>query len=123
MLARLTVVCLFCLFASSARADLVVTAPSTLVSLGFCSLTPTVATALSACPGGIPKNATIAVMSVTTASVNYRDDGVAPTTAVGGGVTLPMTASGLLFVYTGRPLSAFQAISATGVLNIMFYQP
>lgn len=85
--------------------------------LGFQTISPTAATGLT-----VPAGASIAVMSISTASVNYRDDGTAPTTAATGGVTLPVTTSGLPFVYMGD-LSKIQFISATGVVNVLYYQP
>lgn len=83
--------------------------------LGYQQLSPTVATGLT-----VPSGASIAVMSVSTASVRYRDDGTAPDST--HGVVLPVTTSGLPFAYMGD-LSKIQFISATGVLDILYYEP
>lgn len=78
--------------------------------LGFQQLTPTSATGLT-----VPANATYAVIIGDTASFTWRDDGVAPTAAVGmvWPVGVPMTYSG--------DLTAIKFISATGHVNVSFY--
>jgi hypothetical protein len=76
-------------------------------------LSPVAATGLT-----VPAGAAAAVMSVSTASVRYRDDGSAPDAT--HGVVLPVTTSGLPFSYMGD-LSKIQFISATGVLDILYY--
>jgi hypothetical protein len=84
---------------------------SSLRPLGYQQLTPTAATGLTP-----PAGAAVAVMTATTASVRYRDDGTAPDTT--HGVVIP---SGVApFVYNGD-LSKIQFISATGVLDVLYY--
>jgi hypothetical protein len=89
------------------------------VPLGYCQLSAiSVATALSACSGGIPGGATAMVFQVTTTSARYRDDGTNPTAALG----LPI-ATGINVFYTGT-LSKFVIIptAATSTIDILFYQ-
>jgi hypothetical protein len=74
-------------------------------------LAPTVATGLTAVPG-----AHLAVISVSTATVYYRDDGTAPTTSAGGGVPLPVG----VYCYASR-LDLIKFISATGLVDVAFY--
>jgi hypothetical protein len=74
-------------------------------------LSPVAATGLT-----VPAGAAAAVMSVSTASVRYRDDGSAPDAT--HGVVLQVTTSP--FAYMGD-LSKIQFISATGVLDILYY--
>lgn len=68
-----------------------------------------------------PTGATIAVITVSGNAIKYRDDGTAPTTTLG--VTLPVTTSGLPFIYQGT-LSKIQFISTTGTatLDILYYR-
>ena len=68
--------------------------------------------------GGIPPGANEAVIESDTAAIRYRDDGAAPTTAIGQ----PIAAGGSTF-YTGT-LSALQLIAQSGspVVNISFYK-
>ena len=100
-----------------ARAQFTVPGQPT-VPLGFCQITAlTGATSLSACAGGIPAGATMAVLQAEIANVRYRDDGTAPTTSIGeilisGGAPMP---------YVGR-LSSLQFISATGAIDVLFYK-
>ncbi len=65
-----------------------------------------------------PLGATMAQISVETAGVRYRDDGVAPTATVG----MPI-ASGASFQYFG-PLSALQFTAQTGAptLDVLYYK-
>src|SRR5690349_10055841 len=75
-------------------------------ALGYCQLAAiSAATSLSACSGGIPAGATLAVVAIETAAVRFRDDGVAPTATVG----FPL-AIGAQWSATGNPLSNFQVI-------------
>lgn len=80
--------------------------------LGYQHLAPTTATGLTP-----PKGSKLAVISISTASVNYRDDGVAPTTAPGGGVPVPV---GVIMFYASD-FSAIQFISATGLVDVAYY--
>ena len=87
------------------------TTPIGYTPMGFQTLSPVAATFLTP-----PVGARVAIMSATTAAVSWRDDGVAPTAAVG--IQIP---AGTTFQYTGN-LATFQAISATGVLNVSYYR-
>lgn len=103
---------------SSALGSSQPTKPGTFTALGYCQLTSlSAATLLSSCAGGIPAGATVAQISVETAAVRYRDDGVAPTTTVG------MPAPIGSFQYSG-PLSALQFIAQTAgsVVDVSFYK-
>jgi hypothetical protein len=66
----------------------------------------------------IPANATIALVSVDTAAVRWRDDGVAPTAAIG----MQMLAGSSL-TFSGASLTAVKFILATAgpVLNVVYY--
>lgn len=89
-----------------------------LVPLGFCQFTAAAASLISAsCSGGIPKNSVVAVIVAETANVRWRDDGAAPTNAVG----MLMLAGGSLY-YQGD-LTALQTIAVSGspVVDISFY--
>ena len=68
--------------------------------------------------GSIPAGATIAFISAEGAEVRYRDDGTAPTSAIG----MPLY-SGQTLQYSGN-LSAIQFIqaSAGGIINVSFYK-
>lgn len=65
-----------------------------------------------------PIGATIAVITVESASIRYRDDGTAPTSSTGTPVT-----SGTTFQYSG-PLNFIQFIAQTGspTLDVMYYE-
>jgi hypothetical protein len=104
------------MFASAAFSQGITDQP--MVPLGYCQLTaPAAATKLSTCAGGIPANARMVYIYVETGAVRYRDDGVAPTAAIG----MPIAVGGTLF-YTGT-LSSFQVIQqAASVVNILFYR-
>lgn len=66
----------------------------------------------------VPTGATIAVISVEAAGVRYRDDGTAPTAAIG----MPLLA-GANFTYGGNLASLrFIAISGSPVLNVSYYK-
>lgn len=77
------------------------------------------ASSASCTSGGIPPGATMAYLDAETAGVRYRDDGGAPTAAVG---SLIATGNPGIF-YTGT-LSAIQFIAATGspLLNVSMYR-
>lgn len=66
----------------------------------------------------IPAGAIAATISVETQNVRYRDDGTAPTSAVG-----ILIASGTVFDYAG-PLSSlkFNKVTTGAVLNISYYK-
>lgn len=91
----------------------------TVTPLGYCQLTLTVAVALSTCPGGIPAGATMAYLVAEVAPARYRDDGVAPTAAIG----VPINFGGLGVMYSGT-LSKMQVIAgSTGtILDVAFYR-
>ena len=91
--------------------------PVRMVPLGYQQISsPAAATSLT-----VPSGATIAVITVETQAVRYRDDGVAPTAAIG--VPLAVTGSESAFVYTGS-LSAIQFIQQTAgaVIDIAYYR-
>lgn len=87
--------------------------------LGYCQLTSVAAsTALAACAGGVPATATVAQLCVEVQAVRYRDDGVAPTAAIG----MP-AAAGVCFPISGN-LSAIRFIQVTAgaIVNVSFYR-
>jgi hypothetical protein len=102
---------------SPARAQLP-TQPTSLIPLGFCQLTLSGATLLTACSGGIPDGAVVAMITVETQNVRWRDDGTAPTSSVG-----MLVLTGTTFTYQGN-LGRIDFIPATGspVLDISFYK-
>ena len=71
------------------------------------------ATALSA-----PSGATLAQVCVENAAIRYRDDGIAPTSAIG----MPVS-SGTCFQYSG-PLGAIQFIAQAGspTIDVLYYK-
>ncbi len=92
-----------------------------IVPLGYCQIaaaTLAASTPLSACVGGIPAGATMAVLQSEVAPIRYRDDAVAPTTAAG---MILINGPGVL--YTGT-LSRLRFIGASGspLLNVLFYR-
>ncbi len=94
-----------------------------IVPLGYCQLSNVQlasSTPLSSCAGGIPAGATMAFLQAETAPVRYRDDGTAPTTALG---MLVVNGVGGQIFYTGT-LSKLRFIGASGspLLNIAFYR-
>lgn len=106
-----------------ARAQNVVTQALQVVPLGYCQLSAAqlaAAIGLAACAGGIPSGTTMAFLQAETANVRYRDDGVAPTAAVGN--IIFFGAGGSVF-YAGT-LTRLQFILATGspLLNVAFYR-
>lgn len=89
------------------------------IPTGFCQATVTTATLLStAC--NIPAGSKYFAISVDTANVRYRDDGVAPTAS--SGVQWASTATAP-FWYAGQ-LSAIQLVAVSGspVINVAFYR-
>lgn len=87
------------------------------VPLGYCQLSPTAATPLSTCSGGIPATANMIMMSADTANIRWRDDGISPTSTTGVALVFGQQP----FLYSGT-ISKLQFISATGVLNVLFYR-
>lgn len=113
-----TLLCLALLaLGSTARAD-TVTRPANSVSLGYCQLSVSTVVLISTCSGGIPAGAVFADIIVETAAIRWRDDGTAPTTAVG----FPLAVA-TRFVYTGNP-TYLQVVAQTGtsVVNVVFYR-
>lgn len=96
------------------------TVPATpVVPLGYCQLTSIDASTLvSTCSGGIPAGANVALLTPEAQAIRYRDDGTAPTAAVGQ----PMAVAASL-LYTGT-LSKLRVISQTSgaKLNVTFYK-
>lgn len=96
------------------------TLQSPLVPLGTnCQLTSISAvTTLAACPGGIPTGAVFAVVQVETNAARWRDDGAAPTSAIGQ----PLQVSTPIY-FTVAPLSNVQLIPQSGsmTVDINFY--
>ncbi len=93
------------------------------VPLGYCQLSPSAVTKLSACSinniVGIPAGANLAVIRVETQTVRWRDDGVAPSSGSGQ----PILVADPPFVYEGT-LSAIQFIqaSSSATLDVTFYK-
>ena len=90
--------------------------------LGYCQLsaaTLVAATLLSSCSGGIPTGANMILLGAEAQSVRWRDDGVAPTTAIG----MVIISTQQPFLYSGT-LSKLQFINATAgsILNVSFYK-
>lgn len=105
-------VALSCSAAASAQSAL------QFVPLGFCALAPDTATGLASCVGGIPSGAKSATFAVEAQPIRYRDDGVAPSSAIGVPVAV-----GQMLVYQGS-LSKIQFISQTAgaKVSILFYR-
>jgi hypothetical protein len=100
------------------------TLQSPLVPLGYCQLSvPTSpAVGFSGCSGGIPSGpadglgAVVAIVEAVGA-MTFRDDGTAPTSAVG----FPLTA-GQVWTFTTSPLSQVRFIAGTATTaNVLFY--
>ena len=92
------------------------------VPLGYCQLTsPGAASKLSACNSGagIPAGANLAVIRTEGQAIRYRDDGTAPTAAIGQ----PILVADPPFVYQGT-LSAFQLIQegSNATVDVTFYK-
>jgi hypothetical protein len=73
-------------------------------------LAPVAATGLT-----VPAGTRVAVLSIGTAAVYYRDDGVDPTS--GAGFTLPV---GTVIGYQAN-FAAVKFISATGTVDVSYY--
>jgi hypothetical protein len=84
----------------------------TAACLGYQQLTPTVSTALT-----VPATATYAIIQAEAQAIRWRDDGVAPTAAIG----MTIAAGGELR-YDGN-LSAIRFIEAVALskLNVSYY--
>lgn len=85
----------------------------------------TTSSSASLTSGGIPPNATMAILNPETNDIRWRDDGGAPTASIGmilPGATGNNTLEGV-YLYTGT-LSALQFIASSGspLLNIAFYR-
>lgn len=91
------------------------------VPLGFCSLSPTSATPLSSCSGGIPVGTTYAVICAYVQAVVWRDDGTAPTGAAGSGGQ--GISAGNCIPYNGT-FTQFQVIQQTSgaLVGVSFYK-
>jgi hypothetical protein len=86
---------------------------ATMTALGFQQISPAVSTALT-----VPDGAEIALFSVEVAAIRFRDDGVAPTAAIG-----QIIPAGLgPFEFFGN-LTALRVIAASagGILNVTYY--
>lgn len=117
MIRRVLILALLALCAPAAAQ--VATPGVPLIPLGYCQLTSIdAATALSACPGGIPAGATLAFVQPEAQAIRYRDDGTAPTTTAG----FPL-AVGASLLYAGT-LSKVRVISQTSgaKLDVLFYR-
>jgi hypothetical protein len=71
----------------------------------------------SATPLTVPGAAKIAEICVENGAIRYRDDGTAPTAAVGIQVSSSAATSPVCFQYSG-PLSAMQMINSTGTPGV-----
>ena len=73
----------------------------------------------SATTTGIPAGANLAIISVATANIMWRDDGGAPTTTVG----MPIVAAAAPFAYSGN-INQFSLIAVSGspIVNVAFYR-
>jgi hypothetical protein len=111
-----------CLFAALALAPARAATPGLpLVPLGYCQITlgADAVGFAAACTNGLPASANVAVISVETAAVRWRDDGTAPTASIG----MPIAAGAVPFIYTGTP-SAIEFIAQSGspVIDVSFYR-
>lgn len=120
------------LFVLALKAVLLLTVPAVaqtavpglpIVPLGYCQIaaaTLAASTPLSSCVGGIPAGATMAFLQSESAPIRYRDDGTAPTAAIGN---LIVNGAGGQIFYTGT-LSKLRFIAASGspLLNVAFYR-
>lgn len=87
--------------------------PLRFVPVGYQQLTVTALQSLT-----VPAGATCAVITTEAQIIRYRDDGIAPTIAIG----MPL-AVGAVLEYGGN-LSALQfiALAAGGVINVLYYR-
>lgn len=90
--------------------------PLKLTPLGYSQIA---ATGAAATLGTIPAGANMAVISVETAAIRWRDDGTPPTASIG----MPIAAAAAPLDYYGN-LGAFEIIAQTGspVVNVNFYR-
>ncbi len=92
------------------------------VPLGFCALSSlSSVTSLSACSNGIPNGVTYAVICAYVSAINYRDDGVAPTSAQGTGGQGISAGSCIPYNATFTALQFIQQ-SSGAILGITFYR-
>ena len=88
----------------------------------FCALTSiSSATKLTSCTNGIPATANFAYITAGTASVNWTDDGTAPTTSGSGGQLLS-AGSAMWYAVGENALNQIQFISAKGFITVSFYR-
>ncbi|WP_036012781.1 hypothetical protein [Robbsia andropogonis] len=100
--------------AGAAAAVPMQTVSGNLIPLGYQQITgPTTSTALT-----VPTGARIALLQAESQSVRWRDDGTAPTAAIGMQLLV-----GPVLEYDGN-LSAFRVIqtAATAILNVSYYK-
>lgn len=90
--------------------------PLKLVPLGYAQVT---ATSSAASLPSIPSGAQVAIISVETAGIRWRDDQTAPTASVG----MPIAAGAAPYEYWGN-VSAFEIIAQTGspVVDVSYYR-
>ena len=90
--------------------------PGQVTGLGDCQLSVGAsAVALSSCSGGIPAGAIFIWATPEVAAVRWRDDGTAPTAAIGNPVSV-----GSQLQY-GGPLTAIQIIAQSGTSTVDVY--
>jgi hypothetical protein len=112
---------IFLAMIGSAFAEMIFGVPA--VPLGYCQISAATlasATGLASCVGGIPSGTNTILMSADTANVKWRDDGTAPTGAIG----MTLVFGQLPVTYNGT-ISKLQFILATGgspILNVSFYK-
>ena len=110
-----------CVPVTTVRPLPVLTTISRYTPKGFCTLGSLAASQLlSSCAGGIPTGANYAVICAVSQGVNWRDDGVAPTAANGGGMPL---VAGSCFAYNADMTALrFIQTASSAVINVSFYQ-
>lgn len=88
--------------------------PLKLVPLGYQQITLSAATGLT-----VPAGANVAVISVETAGLRWRDDGTNPTSSIG----MPIASGAVPFEYWGD-LSTFVMIAQTGtpLVDVSYYR-
>lgn len=110
--------CLALLALGSTARAVTLTAPTSLVQLGYCQLSVTTAVLISTCSGGIPLGAEYAYVTSEGAAIRWRDDGTAPTTTVG----YPLSVGTQLAYGALLPLLQVIAQTGTATVNIAFYR-
>lgn len=96
---------------------------------GYCTLTPTVSTALSSCPvqttyapaGGVPPGTTSLVACAYTQGVVYRPDGVAATGTPGSGGIL-ISPTSCIWIVSRPDLLRFIQQASGAVLGVAFWK-